>query len=100
MEVTAFAGDGNSKVMMKVCEGSAQAKRSGRPSQRKTKPKPHLNGWFMITDPSNGRILSVEVMSEPENNAVKIAAIKKILHIYPNVDLFIHDVNCKLAPSI
>ena len=64
------------------------------------KPKPHLNGWFMITDPSNGRILSVEVMSEPENNAVKIAAIEKILHIYPNVDLFIHDVNCKLAPSI
>ena len=37
-------------------------------------------------------------MMEPENNEHKIESISKVIHLYKNVNVFIHDFACKLAP--
>ena len=74
-------------------------KEPGVPHRDKKKPKPYSNGWFVVCDPSTCRIVSVTHMLEPENNTHKIECIEKILHLYKNVDLFIHDLACKLAPA-
>lgn len=53
----------------------------------------------MITCPRSSRILCVLVQHEPENNKVKIEALKKIIHLYKRVDTFIHDRNCKFQTT-
>ena len=61
--------DGNEKILVKCGATEAPLKRAGRPPARNgDKRKPFSNGWFMFTDPSNGRILSIEYMHEPECN--------------------------------
>ena len=61
--------DGNEKILVKWGATEAPSKRAGRPTARNgDKRKPFSNGWFMVTDPSNGRILSIEYMHEPECN--------------------------------
>ena len=84
---------------MKVCSEEKPRKRRGRPVEGKHN-KPYLNGWYMNCDPRSGRILSVELMYEPENTEVKIKSIEKIINLYPNFDTYIHDISCKLAPSL
>ena len=37
----------------------------------------------MITDPSSGRVLGMEEMIAPENNAVKLTTLSKVLPHYP-----------------
>lgn len=88
------------KVLMKVSSDCASSKRAGRPSSKKNNIKPYANGWFMLTEPNSGRILSVEIMRSPENNEVKFNAIQKVINFYPKCNAFIHDVNCKFAPSM
>jgi len=75
-KVKAFAVDGHEKVLQKLCAADT-GKRSGRPRDDGS-IKPFTNGWFMLTDPDPGRILSVCQMLEPENNAIAL---------YPHVDL-------------
>ena len=85
--------------MKKVGKDNAPKKRAGRPPQNKESPKPYNNGWFVICDPKSGKIVSVEEMQEPENNEVKLDCLQKVIHKYKNVDLFIHDLACKLEPT-
>ena len=40
-KVRELAGDGHEKVVMKICAEMAPKKRSGRPNQSQTKPKPY-----------------------------------------------------------
>ncbi len=50
-----------------------------------------------MADPKTGRILSVEQQFEPESNDVVVAALKKVLPLYPKVDAFVMDRNCKFV---
>ena len=99
LSVTEISGDGNEKVMIKLCKESAPAKRSGQSSKTKKLPKPYMNGWWMLTTPKTGRILCVIPMYNPENNAIKLESLDKVLHLYPKCDTFLHDCACKLAPE-
>jgi hypothetical protein len=94
--VKELAGDGHEKVAMKVCGAEQPMK---MPRGKHGQVRHTTNGWFMITDPATGRILSVEQQIEPENNAVVEAALGKVLPLYPQVDTFIMDRNCKFAPT-
>ena len=38
-------------------------------------------------------------MFEPENNAVKLKSLDRIINLYPKCNLTLHDVCCKLAPE-
>ena len=48
----------------------------------------------MIVHPGSGLIFGVLPMKSPENNEVKLNALKLIINNYPNCDTFIHDVSC------
>ncbi|CAE8711661.1 unnamed protein product [Polarella glacialis] len=103
MEEFALMGDDyifKIKIGSEVCAGApSPKKRGGRPSTKRTKQKPYTNGWFMLSDPSDGRILSVVQQFEPENNAVVFEAIGKVIDTYPECDGFIMDRCCKVAPE-
>ena len=96
MSVTALAGDGHEKVLTKVCAGDKVPKKS--PPAIGGDPKLFANGWFMVSNPADGRIVSVEQQVEPENNEVTARALGKVLVSYPKVDCFLLDRNCKFAP--
>ena len=96
MSVTALAGDGHEKVLTKVCAGDKVPKKS--PPAIGGNPKNFTNGWFMVSNPADGRIVSVEQQVEPENNEVTARALGKVLVSYPKVDCFLLDRNCKFAP--
>jgi len=51
----------------------------------------------LISDPVSNRILSVEQMLEPENNAITFKTLEKIIPDYKNVDCFILDRCCKVV---
>ena len=95
LAVREVAGDGREKVLIK-CLGNAPATRTGRPRKGATKPRPYNNGWYMVVDPHSRRILAATPMRDPENNAVKIDTLARILHLYPNLDCYIHDRACTL----
>ena len=105
--VSVLAMDGHEKVMVEVCRTEGvPSKRSGRLMKvRKTATKgsrankPYTCGWFMITEPDTGRVLALEEQKQPENNAVKIACLRKIMRLYRNVDALIHDRNCSFQPE-
>ena len=94
-----MSGDGIKKIIVKVGTKNAPKKKTGRPSLTQKNPKPYSLGLLVVYDPSISRIVSVTHMLKPENNTHKIECIEKILHLYKNVDLFIHDLACKLAPA-
>ena len=73
--VTALVGDGHCKVLTK-CD--AAPSRAGRPRSGK-QPRRFTNGWFMLACPRSGRVLCVEQMREPENNAVVTKSLEKVL---------------------
>ena len=49
---------------------------------------------------AGGRIVAVEPMEQPENNAVVTKALLRILASYPNVNCYIMDRNCKYARTV
>ena len=91
------------KVLKKPAGGNVLKKPAGSHVLKKPanncNRKPYTCGWFMITDPRDGRVLAVEEQKTPENNAVKIAALEKIIGNYKNMDAVIHDRNCSLSPQ-
>lgn len=95
--VKELAGDGHEKILKRICNGDAKPMKTRKAPGGRAKPFTH--GWFMVMDPANGRIVSVVQQFEPENNAVCIEALEKVIHIYGNVDAFILDRNCKFAPT-
>ena len=44
LTVTEISGDGNEKVLVKLCQELAPKKRSGQSSKNKNSPKPYMNG--------------------------------------------------------
>lgn len=97
-----ISGDGHQKVMIKRNFGCVntpdnkkdKTKKKGRPKKGGTSNR-YNSGWYMCVDPRTGRILALEPMEAPENNAVKIKTLERILKLYPNVDTYIHDINCQ-----
>lgn len=98
--VLAIAGDGNEKVLQKLCPGEAPpGRRTGRPRRGSSGSKAMTNGWFVLSDPHDGCILAVERQLLPENNEVKKRVLARVLPLYPNADCFVHDRNCSLEQS-
>jgi hypothetical protein len=101
--VSAFAMDGHEKVTVRACGTTLQPiKRAGRPRTKKTArtgKRPYTCGWFMISNPADGTVLSVEEQKTPENNLVKKKCISKVIHLYKSVDAIIHDRCCSLMPD-
>ena len=93
--VTELVGDGHSKVHLKCGSSSAHA---GRP-RKDGKCKPFGHGWFMLVNPRDLRIVSVESMVKPENNLVVERSLVKALPHYPKVNGFILDRACSFTPS-
>ena len=52
-----------------------------------------------MCDPSISRIVSVTLLLELKITLIRSNALKKILHLYKNVDFLIHDLACKLVPA-
>ena len=93
--VREVVGDGNAKVVMKC--GQAMGRGVGRPRKNNEgQVRSRSHGWFMLVEPRLMRILSLEPMLSPENNAIKNITLKKIIGQYPNLDCFIHDRNCSI----
>ena len=65
--------------------------RRGRPPKDGNSSK-YNNGWYMLVDPRTGRILGVQPMVQPENNAIKISTLERVLPMYPNCNAYIHDI--------
>lgn len=90
--VTALVGDGHKKVHCPchpVPGDLADDAEDGIPRQ----------GWFMLVDPRNQRVLAVTAMDRPEGNAVVRKSLSKVLHLYPKVNLYVMDRVCGFAPS-
>lgn len=99
--VKELAGDGNEKVLIKICGGKPlPMKRAGAPTKQRTAPKPYNNGWFMLTSPADGRVIAVHQQFEPENYEVVIKSLSKVLHVYTHCNAFIYDRCCKLQPEM
>ena len=89
--VTAVVGDGHKKICVacnrfRVTSENAGA---GMPAE----------GWFMLVNPSSGRILAVTPMKTPEDNAVVTTALLKLLPAYHNINLLVMDRVCGYMPS-
>jgi hypothetical protein len=97
-DVTAVAIDGHEKVMSRICGDAQPMRRAGRPRDD-GHVKKSTNGWFMMVDPSSGRILSVNPMTEPENNDIAFGTVEKVIGQYPAARVLIYDRACKLKPS-
>lgn len=95
--VDTLSMDGHEKVLVRVCSGATAPGRPRLDARTQTpvaRKKEFTCGWMMTTDPRSSRVLAVEEQKEPENNAVKKAALGKILCHYPHVNALIHDRNC------
>ena len=91
--VKEIVGDGNAKISMPC--GYATGKRVGRPRKgARSTTRTRSHGWFMLVEPRMMRIVGIQPMMSPENNEVKVKALKTIMPHYKNLDCFIHDRNC------
>ena len=82
--VKAITGDVYEKVMKQIGRCYVPpTKRAGKPRKDRTTPVPYGNGWFMVTNPADGRILAVEQQFEPENNAVATGTFTKAVVKHP-----------------
>jgi len=88
--VKEVAMDGHEKVKMR-CTGATR--RVGRPRKNERQMN-YTNGWFMVVNPADSKILGVLPQRQPENNALKLQILKRIMPHYPNCNLLIHDRNC------
>ena len=86
--VTAMAGDGHEKVLTKVCAGAGDKMPKKPPQTHHGKPKPFTNGWFMLINPADGRILSVGQQFELGSNDICAKAMLKIVGAYPKFKCF------------
>jgi hypothetical protein len=100
--VREMSGDGHEKVTVRACGADefVLRRRVGRPRANRAEKKRFTNGWFMISCPRDGRVISVVQQIQPENNLVKIEALRKIQGLYPACDCFIHDRNCQLHAAM
>ena len=88
--------DGNQKVKMH-CD-VAPMKRAGRPRKSEHTTGQYHNGWMLGCDPKSGRIISLQVMHEPENNDVACLTVEKVLWLYPKLDCIVYDRACAFKP--
>ncbi|CAK9101585.1 unnamed protein product [Durusdinium trenchii] len=65
-QVKTLVLDGNQKLKMQ-CD-MAPMKRAGRPRKSEHTTGHYTNGWMLACDPKSGRIISLQVMHEPEGN--------------------------------
>ena len=98
--VAELVADGHHKVMVRLCAEDATPRRAGRPRTGGKRNRKHGNGWFMVADPTSGRILSVVEMTKPEGNHVVLQAVQKVIPLYPNVDLLVYDRVCKVKAML
>lgn len=84
--------DGNQKLKMH-CE-VAPMKRAGRPRKSEHTVGQYTNGWMLGCDPKSGRIITLQVMHEPENNEVASLAVENIIWLYPKLDCIVYDRAC------
>jgi hypothetical protein len=70
-------GDGHVKVHIK-CACHSSPKHKGRPRKNGI-AKPYGNGWFMLVNPTNLRVLAVSCMDMPESNPVVRETLVKAL---------------------
>ena len=96
-QVNEIVGDGHVKVHVK-CACGEPPKHKGRP-RKNGAAKPYGNGWFMLVNPKNLRILAVTCMDKPEDNAVVRETLAKALPYYKNLSAFILDRACAFVPS-
>ena len=52
----------------------------------------------MMVHPPTQRVVAVEPMWAPENNAVVTTCLTKAVRVYKNIDCYIMDRNCKYFP--
>ena len=91
-KVTTMVIDGNQKMKMQCAE--APSKRAGRPRKSEKTVGHYTNGWMLGCDPKSGRILSLQPMHEPENNAVAHETLTHVLWLYPKLDCLVYDRAC------
>lgn len=94
-----IAADGHEKVLVKLCAGTSPGPRAGRPRKNGRGPIPYTNGWFVVSNPQDGRVLGVSQMLQPENNDVAIKTMARVLDKLPAVDCAIMDRMCKVKPA-
>jgi len=98
-DVHAVVADGHEKVLVRLCAADGAPARAGRPRDN-GQVKRCTNGWFMLVDPTSQRILAVSEMKEPENNAILLSSLRKILPQHPNLKIVIYDRACKVVDAI
>ena len=91
---TVLSMDGREKVFMKCSADEGRPKRSGAPRKDGVR-KPFYNGWFMVVNPENSKVVCVLPEYEPEGNNIRIQAIGKVIGSFPEVDALVHDNICK-----
>lgn len=94
--------DGHEKVQLRLEKDEPSPKHAGRPKKNadpKT-AKRYNNGWFMAVT-SSGRIVGVEQMLHPEDNAITTKTVEKVLSTgkYKKVNFLVLDRMCKWAPK-
>ena len=76
-QVKTLVLDGNQKLKMQ-CD-MAPMKRAGRPRKSEHTTGHYTNGWMLACDPKSGRIISLQVMHEPEGNEVATLAVENVI---------------------
>ena len=88
------------RLTVVAMDGHEKIATSGRTSFQSWRPREdgqirHLNnGWFMVTSPDTGFILLVVKMRNPEDNAIALFCLEKIVELYPTVNAVIYDRAC------
>ena len=91
-KVKALVGDGHLGLKPRCEDGPV--KHAGRPHKQSKASSKHSNGWFMMCDPNTGRILSLIVMHEPENNSHVLESLEGVIWLYPKMKTFVCDRAC------
>ncbi|CAK9091926.1 Uncharacterized protein SCF082_LOCUS43283 [Durusdinium trenchii] len=91
-QVKTLVLDGNQKLKMQ-CD-MAPMKRAGRPRKSEHTTGHYTNGWMLACDPKSGRIISLQVMHEPEGNEVATLAVENVIWLYPKLDCLVYDRAC------
>ena len=94
-KVKIVVGDGNMRLNMLCQEGPKR--RTGRPRAGRASVGKHANGWFMVCDPSTGKILGLRVMKEPENTQHVLQMLDAVVWLYPKLNTFVYDRACSIV---
>ena len=93
--VKVLVGDGHLSLKPRGEDGPM--KRAGRPRVHSKVPSKYSKGWFMMCDPNTGRIISLIVMHEPENNDHVLGSLNGVLWLYPKLKTFVYDRACSFV---